>query len=373
VDARPLHLQATLLPHGDRPVDLWLDGGRISFRARDGAEPLARPGGFVLAGLVDCHAHLTLDPGRKGLPIGSAELVLANGTDWLAAGTLLLRDVGAASDATQRLRLRDDGLFPRLQFAGRFLAPSGGYGGIQRATAADELGAAAAAQAASGVGWVKVIGDWPRGGAPGALPALDAGELNYPAAALSAAVAAAHAAGARVAVHAMTRDAIAAAVEAGVDCIEHATALDEPLLRRMAARGIGWTPTLAAQQATQRSATRRGQEALAAWLADCFEALRTLLPLARALGVPVLAGTDVLPPGSVAREVAALQASGLEPAEALAAASSSARAFLGEPDLQEGAPADLVLYESDPRNDPELLAHPSLIVLGGRVVAHGAG
>lgn len=370
MDARPLHLRATPLPHGAGPVDLWLVGGRISFQPRDGAEPLARPGGFVLAGLVDCHAHLTLDPGRTGLPLGSRELALANGAGWLAAGTLLLRDIGAVSDAT--LRLASDAPFPRLQVAGRFLAPAGGYGGIQQVATAEQLPAAVAAQAASGVGWVKVVGDWPRGGRPGALPALEAGEPNYTAETLRTAVDAAHAAGARLAVHAMTHAAIAVAVEAAVDCIEHATALDEPLLRRMAERGIGWTPTLAAQQATQRSAARRGQQPLATWLAGCFDALRTLLPLAHALGVPVLAGTDILPPGSVVREVAALQASGLDPAAALAAASSTARAFLGAPDLVEGAPADLVLYEADPRLDPELLARPALIVLGGQIVGRAA-
>lgn len=371
MDRPPLHLHATLLPHGDQPRDLWVDGGRISFQPRDGAEPLARPGGFVLAGLVDCHTHLTLDPGRTGLPPGSRELVLANGAGWLAAGTLLLRDIGAVSDASLHLQTAEP--FPRLQVAGRFLAPAGGYSGIQQVADTDQLPAAASAQAASGVRWVKIVGDWPRGGAPGALPALDAGEPNYSAAALGAAVTAAHAAGARVAVHAMTPAAVAAAVEAGVDCIEHANALDEALLRGMAERGIGWTPTLAAFRATRRSAERRGQQALADWLGGCFEALRPLLPLARRLGVPVLAGTDILPPGAVAREVAALQAAGLAPAEALAAASSAARAFLGEPDLEEGAPADLVLYAADPRADPEVLNQPSLIVLGGKVIARREG
>ena len=82
------HLEATLLPDGDRPVDLWVVDGRRTFRPQDDAVPLAPPGGYVLPGLVDCHAHLTLDiagmraaapgPGAlggRGLPIGSPELV----------------------------------------------------------------------------------------------------------------------------------------------------------------------------------------------------------------------------------------------------------------------------------------------------------
>ena len=75
------------------------------------------------------------------------------------------------------------------------------------------------------------------------------------------------------------------------------------------------------------------------------------------------------PPGSIWREVAALQGTDLDPARALAAASTTARAFLGEPALEEGAPADLVLYERDPRNDPEFLTRPSLVMFHGDRVA----
>ena len=100
-----------------------------------------------------------------------------------------------------------------------------------------------------------------------------------------------------------------------------------------------------------------------------FENARQMVPVAARLGVTILAGTDMYPPGSIWREVAALQASGLEPALALAAASTAARAFLGEPALVEGAPADLVLYERDPRNDPEFLTQPSLVMFRGQLIA----
>ncbi len=115
------HLNATLLPDGDQPRDLWIVDGRLTFQPQDGAEPLAPAGGYVLPGPVDCHAHLTLDAGKRGLPLGSRELVAANRRDQLAAGVLFVRDIGAASDATLALPA-DDGL-PRVQPAGRFLAP----------------------------------------------------------------------------------------------------------------------------------------------------------------------------------------------------------------------------------------------------------
>jgi imidazolonepropionase-like amidohydrolase len=73
----------------------------------------------------------------------------------------------------------------------------------------------------------------------------------------------------------------------------------------------------------------------------------------------VLAGSDVV--GSVAGEVSQLVRHGLSVTEALAAASTSARDFLGL--TGEG---DLVTYDADPREHPEVLATPAAVVLRGR-------
>ena len=80
-------------------------------------------------------------------------------------------------------------------------------------------------------------------------------------------------------------------------------------------------------------------------------------PLAVRLGVPVLAGTNLT--GSIPREVALLAQMGLEPKDALAAASTWPRRFLGAP-----ATADIVTYHHDPREDPGQLAHPAAVVAG---------
>jgi imidazolonepropionase-like amidohydrolase len=54
--------------------------------------------------------------------------------------------------------------------------------------------------------------------------------------------------------------------------------------------------------------------------------------------------------------------------DALAAASTAARRYLGRPGLETGAPADLVCYPADRRNDPEVLRHPSAILVAGQRV-----
>jgi imidazolonepropionase-like amidohydrolase len=71
----------------------------------------------------------------------------------------------------------------------------------------------------------------------------------------------------------------------------------------------------------------------------------------------------------VAGEVEWLLKAGLPAEAALGAASWTARSWLGLPGLVDGAPADLVAYDTDPTADPAVLAHPSRIILRGRVVA----
>jgi imidazolonepropionase-like amidohydrolase len=85
--------------------------------------------------------------------------------------------------------------------------------------------------------------------------------------------------------------------------------------------------------------------------------------------VQVLAGTDPRPHGRVAEEIRALAATGMRPHDALAADSWAVRSFLGLPGLAPGAPADVVIYDQDPRLDLDCLDHPSAIVLGGQLVS----
>jgi imidazolonepropionase-like amidohydrolase len=88
-------------------------------------------------------------------------------------------------------------------------------------------------------------------------------------------------------------------------------------------------------------------------------------------GVPVFAGTDAgggIEHGRIADEIRALRDAGLPADAALAAASWSARSWLGLPCIEEGAPADLIVFDADPRADLDVLARPCLTLLRGRVV-----
>ncbi|HEY0410209.1 MAG TPA: amidohydrolase family protein [Candidatus Dormibacteraeota bacterium] len=342
------HLRAVLLPCGMDPVDLWVAGGRLTAEPQDGAETL--PGGWVLPGLVDAHAHLSIDIAGTGLERGSPELVDANLRAHLETGVLLVRDLGAVPGATLP---RGGGAGPRLLRAGRFLAPPGRYiPGLHEGVGPGEVVDAARAEVASGATWVKVVADFPE-----RFPDGGPAEPNYDLETLTRLVDAVHAAGARVAAH-VTGRALADVVTAGVDSIEHGVRMDGEALGALGRRGGAWTPTLATT--TEMLGDER--------FARLVDRLTPLLAGAAAAGVTVLAGTDTRPAGSLAAEVALLQRCGLSPVDAMAAASTSARRYLGLPGLEDGAPADLVCYAADPRDDPEVLGSPAAVLVGGRLV-----
>jgi hypothetical protein len=125
---------------------------------------------------------------------------------------------------------------------------------------------------------------------PGPEPGTDA-EATYPVQAIARMVAAAHRAGARVAVHSTVPDT-GQLVAVGVDSVEHGwSGLDEHAIRDMAGRGTALAPTVGALVAMLDApgtapGRRRG-------FAEGQARVAELLPLAVRLGVPVLAGTDV--------------------------------------------------------------------------------
>jgi imidazolonepropionase-like amidohydrolase len=347
-------VHAVPLPDGDRPVDLWVDdGGCLAAEPVPGAERL--PGRFVAPGLVDAHAHPTVTAAPDGPTAVDSAAALDVLAQWAAAGVCLVRDAGSPGGLV--LTLGTGPGMPRLQAAGRFLAPPGRYfpALLPEGVPQERLTELALDELARGGRWVKVIADFPpvTDGVPAGPP-----ETTYSAEAIEAMVAAVHAAGGRVAAHA-TSDRVSQLIQAGVDSIEHGTAMDEQALLQMARTGSAWTPTLSAVLGVSGTAP----EAARHRAAEYRHRLRELLPFAHRLGVPVLAGTDTA--GTLVGEIALLAECGLEPAAALGAATTTAYRFLGESFAAAGQPTTLVSYQDDPRDDLAVLSSPSAIVIDG--------
>ncbi|MFI5844860.1 amidohydrolase family protein [Catenuloplanes sp. NPDC051500] len=356
-----LHVRGVLLPD-DEVRDLWLVGDRVTFEPQPGAETVV-DGGFVLPGLVDAHCHPGIAPG--GAPAESVEQARGFALVDRDAGVLAIRDAGSPLPYAE---LDDDPEMPRLIRAGRHIAAPRRY---LRNTAVEveaaDVPATVAEQAKAGNGWVKLVGDWIDRGAGDLAPTWDA-------ATLTAAVEAAHAAGARAAVHTFSEEGVEIMVRAGVDSVEHGTGLSPDVIDEMARRGTAFVPTMIniltfGDIASQAEGKFPGYAAHMRALRDRNpEVVRSAFEA----GVPIYVGTDAgggIAHGEAAEEMMLLHTMAGMPAEAvLAAASWGARIWLGLPGLVEGGLADLVVYDTDPRSDLRVVRAPRRIVLRGRVL-----
>jgi imidazolonepropionase-like amidohydrolase len=355
-----LHLAGVVLPEGEHR-DVWVRAGRFTFDPVPGAETISR-GGWLVPGLVDAHCHVGI--ARGGGHVDDLAQAREQALTERAAGVLALRDCGSPVDTRS---LDDDPELPTIIRAGRHIARTRRYiPGLGIELEPEDLVDEVRRQAKRGDGWVKLVGDWIDRGVGDLAP-------EWPADAVKAAIAAAHEEGARVTAHTFGTDALPDLIGAGIDCIEHGTGLTEELIGEMARRGTAVVPTLinvenfpgfaaAGEQKfpTYASTMRRLYAQSGAVVRAAFEA-----------GVPVFAGTDAgggIDHGRVADEVRALHGAGLPAEAALAAASWHARSWLGLPCIEEGAPADVVVYDTDPRADLDSLQRPQRLVLRGRVV-----
>ncbi len=354
----PLHLRAVLLP-GDEERDVWVrPDGTLSFERVPGAETIARAG-FAVPGLVDAHCHVGL-AANGAVPRDVQEEQARTDRD---AGVLLIRDAGSPAD-TRWIDDRPD--LPRIVRAGRHLArPKRYLRNYAHEIEPAELPDYVDAQARLGDGWVKLVGDWID---------RDLGDLAplWPLDALRAAIDRAHRAGARVTAHVFGEDALPDLLEAGIDCIEHGPGLSDDLLAVIAARGVSLVPTLINVDTFPAIAARAERfPTYAAHMLRLHAGARDVVRRAYEAGVPVRACTDAggsLAHGRLIDEIQALHAAGLPAADALAAGSWASREWLGRPGLVEGAPADLVVYDADPRLDLDVLREPVRLVMRGRVV-----
>lgn len=359
-----LHLRGTVVLDDDREVgEAWVVGGRVTF-SRPATSPTAVLDGWVLPGLVDVHCHIGLAADGP-VDDATAEKQALDDRD---SGVLLVRDAGSPAD-TGWVHARDD--LPRLVRSGRHLARPKRYlrhyG--RELESVEELPAAVREEAARGDGWVKLVADWIDRdlGADGDLRPL------WPRDVLIEAVAAAHDAGARVTAHTFATESLDDLLDAGVDCLEHATGAGPEHVERIAAAGVPVTATLL-QVAQFPSIAAQGAERYPVFAARMRAMGERRYAHVRDLhdaGVPVLVGTDAggtIGHGRIAEEAAEMARAGIPDRDVVAAASWRTRAWLGVDGLTEGASADLVVYTADPREDVRVLADPAAVVLRGRRV-----
>jgi imidazolonepropionase-like amidohydrolase len=333
-------------------------------------------GATIVPGFVDCHSHLTLQGGAQWIVRGAdptADLVDAaerNAAALVRAGVRWVRDVGSPrriydGDGRERalaLGLRDAWLgrpdFPYIRAAGTWLTRAGTLpAGLSiEVTDADGLLAAALGQLDDGADLIKLYLDGP-----------DQGVAPWSADEVSAVVAAVHARGATVAAHGSGLANCRLAAEAAVDTLEHGFTLDQDIAGLLAANGVTLVSTLSVMHSwltfgttttMDRFASEQGRSQITQRLEVAQESIR----IAHRAGVPIAAGSDFgggsVRAGHLAWEVQALVQAGLEPWQALGAATWRGGEVLGDPhagQIAVGGPAHFTLVHGDPLADPAAL------------------
>ena len=348
-----------VLPEGEYR-DLWVVDGVIRTESVADAQTVATRV-WLMPGLVDAHCHVGLE--RQGaVPADRAE---QHAVAERAAGALLLRDAGSAAD-TRWMDQRPD--LPKIIRAGRHIArPKRYIRNYGEEVEPNELVAEVERQAVRGDGWVKLVGDWID---------RDIGDLVplWPTDVAAAAITRAHELGCRVTAHVFGEQAVSELVAAGIDGIEHGTGIDDATIVLMAEHQVALVPTMLQLDNFEMYA-KSGEDKYPAYARHMRALHATRLErFTKALdaGVPIYAGTDAggfIAHGLVGKEIAALgEFSSTE--YALGAGSWRARAWLGRPSrLTEGAPADLVVFDTDPRSDLAVLSAPLHVILRGALIA----
>jgi len=182
----------------------------------------------------------------------------------------------------------------------------------------------------------------------------------------------AHRRGLRVAAHTHGADAVRAAVEAGIDCIEHGFLIDDDAIALMVARGTYLVPTTFLADAMDIS---NAAPALQAKAAEMFPRARASVLAAYKAGVRIAVGTDApaIPHGKNAGELVALVKRGMSPLDVLRAATVTAAELIDVTDrgrLAEGLLADVIGVPGDPLQDITVTQDVRFVMKGGKVFVH---
>jgi imidazolonepropionase-like amidohydrolase len=195
------------------------------------------------------------------------------------------------------------------------------------------------------------------------------GAQQYSTAELTAIAEEAHRRGLKVATHAHGDTAVNAALDAGIDCIEHGFMIGDETIARMVEAGTFLVSTTAL---TENWDVSNQPPALQAKAADVFPKAKESLSKAIAAGVKIAAGSDApaIWHGRNAEEIVVLVKRGMTPLQAIRAATTVAADLIDAPDLGRIAPdmlADIIGVPGDPIDDITVTQRVKFVMKDGKI------
>jgi imidazolonepropionase-like amidohydrolase len=348
---------------------------------------------FVLPGLMDMHVHLQheMGPGRvrDRVQMSKQQMQMRSvmyAMRTLEAGFTTVREAGSSTQEMYALR---DGIEkgwidgPRIIASGG-VGITGGHGDVSGVK--NELmdlwthericdGPYDCRRATRhaikyGADWIKIAatGGVMTDRATGTGQQMEADELRE-------VVSAAHRMGRKVMAHAHEEEGIIAALEAGVDSIEHGSYTGPEAIKRFRKSGAYLVPTLLAGKTVKESAET--SDVLSA--AQKEKAIRVGTEMAGSFerahkaGVRVAYGTDsgVSPHGTNADEALLMVEAGMSEMDVLVSATVSAADLIDHSDslgtLEPGKYADIIAVSASPLEDISELQDVDFVMKGGKV------
>jgi imidazolonepropionase-like amidohydrolase len=405
----PVHLRSARLLDVDKgelvePGDLLVEDGRIvavgPSAVPEGAEVVDLGDLTLLPGLMDMEVNLLLGGPDHASPLNPVQddpavrtlRAVTNARRTLRAGFTTVRNLGLFVQTGGLLldvalkKAIDLGWIdgPRVVPAGHAITPTGGHldptmfqalaphimpltveEGIADGVA--EVRKAVRYQIKHGAQLIKVC-------ASGGVMSHTgpAGAQQYSAEELRAIADEAHRAGLKVAAHAHGDDGIRAAIEAGIDCIEHGSLMSDETLDLFIERGTFLVPTTYLADGMDVS---RAAPELQAKAAEVFPRAKRTVSKAIERGARIACGTDApaIPHGRNAKELIALVDRGMTPVQAIRAATTVAAELIDADDrgrLEPGLLADVIAVPGDPTADIAVTEQVRFVMKGGQVYRH---
>ncbi len=176
-------------------------------------------------------------------------------------------------------------------------------------------------------------------------------------------------AGRKVAAHCMGDRTVRAAVEAGIDCIEHGFLAGAETLDLLVERG---TFLVATTFLTEGMDVSRAAPEIREKAAEVFPRAQATTRLAIERGVRIACGTDApaIPHGKNAKELIAMVNRGMTPLQAIRAATLVAADLIDAQDrgrLEAGLLADVIAVPGNPLADIAVTEDVRFVMKGGQV------